>query len=264
MVQHFISNITNNDLFNKQPNISLDGILNYYDTKEQLIIYENYIQGSTESSNENYEIIDDLTEDEEKAKDDFIKTLTDEEARVKKIMEYLIVNVDLNKITIPNYKIYDYSNTPKHLRNKINTNHPFDLKKFLIKNGIAKGELIPTIEKMTNKKANELNLNEMKTMIYFILTKVFEIYNAYNKSILYSKEILKEKPLFYKNKDALVSLNPNLMKLDINNNNKIEVIHLNTIKNAFAKNTNSDKKSSTVSINSSTTIIIEKTNINFK
>ena len=273
MVQHFISNITNTDLFNKQPNISLNGIFDYYDTKEILINYDNSnsIDNSNENLNDNFEIIDNLTEEEEKDKADFIKTLEEEEVRVKKIIEYLIINLDFtnNKIFVPHYKIYDYSNTPNYLKKKINNNHPFDLKKFLIKNGVGKGELTPIIETMINKKASDLQLTEMKVMTFFILSKILEIYNAYNKSILYSKAILQENPQIIKNKEALVSLNPNIMKIDINANNKIEIFHLNTIKNAFSKITNNTKKATSVSINSSTTIIIEKNSnkgfdINFK
>lgn len=252
MEQFFIKQITDYELFNKQPDVSLNGFFDYYDTKETLLNF-NYNNNNEENT---YEIVENLSEDEIKEKDDFIKTIDDELLRIKKFFEFLIVNLDLNKITIPYYKTYDYSNVPNNLRSKIKTNHQFDIKKFLINNGIKKETLLPKIELITNKKSNELNLNEPKLMLFAILIKIIEIFNCYNKCLLYSKDIVQENPNLIKTKELnLVLINTSLFTMVDNN---IEITHFNLIKNAFNKNTINNKKATTVSITSSNKIVIVK------
>jgi len=252
MEQLFIKNIINNELFNKLPNIKLNGLLNYYDTKENIISFDNdYI------INIDYNKTD-IDENDIKEIDDYLKEIIAELTKVKKVMEYLIVNLQLNKLNIPYYKVYDYSNIPNNLKSKIKTNHLFDIKKFIIKNGIHKEELIKTIKILLAQDELKININEMKLMIFFILIKIFELYNIYNKSLLYSIELIKENPNIIKNKnDNLIIINKNNFLI---NNDIIEINHYNLIKNAYSKNNINNKKATVVNITSSTKITINKNN----
>jgi len=249
----FIKNIINYNLFDKQPNILLDGLLNYYDTKKEIFFFTN----NKDDNKDDYEIIinidnSNLSENEEEDKNNFIKLINDEINRIKKIFEYLIINIDINKLTIPYYKIYNYNDIPKNLRSKIKVhNHIFDIKKFIIKNNINKDEISNTIALLLNKNNKDLILNDHKIMIFYILIKIFEFYNIYNKCLLYSLETLNEYPYIIRNKEEyLININSNLFTIL---NDKIEINHFNKIKNVFGKN--NDKN-----ILNTTTILISKNN----
>ena len=112
-----------------------------------------------------------LNEEEEKDKDSFIAMANEELNRINAIVNYFSTNINVNKVFVPYYKVYDYSNTPNNLKRKINThNHIFDIKKFILKN----------------------NIDKNKNMAEFILSKIFELLSEYNKCLLYSLLLLKE------------------------------------------------------------------------
>jgi hypothetical protein len=253
MEQLFIKNILNQDLFNKLPNIKLNGLLNYYDTKEEIIFYDTDYKINIDYDK------NDLEEDDVKEIDDYLKEIISEITKIKKVMEYFIVNLQINKLHIPFYKIYDYSHIPNNLKSKIKPhNHIFDIKKFLVKNGIQKDELMKSIKILLDKDELFMNMNETKLMTFFILIKIIEIFNIYNKCLLYSIELIKEQPIVIKNKmDNLVKIDKNNFVI---NNDIIEINHHNLIKNAYAKNNKNDKKTTTVSITSSSKIVFNKNN----
>lgn len=246
MEQLFIKNIIDKELFNNQPNIIFDDLFNYYDTKETIISFDNknnneyIIIDKSDLNEKNIHEIDNidksnLNEKEQEDKDTYIKNINDELARIKKVFEYLIVNIEFNKILIPNYKNYDYSNISNNLKSKIKSNnHIFDIKKFFIKNSINKNEFDIFISKIFNKNIIELNLNDIKRMSYYILIKIFELYNEYNKSLLYSLDLLNKYDFLFRNKeDYLININSNYFNII---NDKIEINLFNTIKNLYSKN----------------------------
>ncbi len=239
----FIKKIINNELLTNIPNIIYDGIYNYDINKQELINF------TTPFINNNFEylIIDkdistsNLNEEEENEKNAYINDLTNEQIRIKKVIEYLIINVEISKINILNYKIYDYSNTSNHIRSKIKTNHNFDIKHFIIKNKINREKIQKQMSLMLNKPIGDMN--ETKLMSYYLLIFIIDIYNIYNKCINYSIELLKEHPYIHRKKeDYLLNINPNYFKIV---NDEIEIMHHNLIKNAYKKD--KDKTSSFIS-----------------
>jgi len=226
MEQLFIKKIINQQLYNKINDININDIFNYYPDKIDIIPFIN----NNEDQNDDYEFIIDidnsnLNEEEEKDKNDYLNKLKEEITRISKIIEYLIVNININKIKTLNYKSYNYDNTSKFIKNKIKSNnHNFDIKKFIIKNKI--------------ENTNDNNDNKMISL--FILNKMIEIFNNYNKCLNYSLKLLEEYPYIIRNKNDYLSI------IDINffnmNNDEINVNHHNLIKNSY----NSNNKQTTI------------------
>lgn len=231
----FIQKIINKELFNKTPSIILDGLF-----------CSNELLYTTNDDNE-YEFIinidnSNLTEEEEKEKNIFMSLLNEEQNRITNNMKFLIENLNLTKITVQDYKIYDYSDMPNYLKKKMKT-HNCDAKKFIIKNNIDKNKLISTIAQLTNNEIKIVQLNEIKLIAYFIIIKIIDLFDLYHKSILYTLELLKEHPYLFRCKNEyLMSINPAFFSIK---NEEISILHFNTINNAYAK-TNSH--SSTIHI----------------
>lgn len=250
----FIKNIINQQLFDNSPSLVIDGIFDYNPEKIDLISFTK-IQ-------EEFEIIDkDIDEELKNKKDEMIKVLNDEKKRIIKILEYLIVNIDIHKIQLPFYKIYDYDNVSNLMKNKIkkhSNNNFFDIIKFNIKNGVNKNKefIISQFSTMTNIKKFD-NLNEIKLATFFILIKIIEIFNVYLKSIQYSIDIINENPL-NTNEDILVNMDNKFFNIT---DDEINIYHHNLIKNSFNKNIDKNK----FSITSSTIIKIKRnSNKNFE
>lgn len=250
----FIKNIINQQLFDNSPSLIIDGIFDYNPEKIDLISFTK-IQ-------EEFEIIDkDIDEELKNKKDEMIKVLNDEKKRIIKILEYLIVNIDIHKIQLPFYKIYDYDNVSNLMKNKIkkhSNNNFFDIIKFNIKNGVNKNKefIISQFSTMTNIKKFD-NLNEIKLATFFILIKIIEIFNVYLKSIQYSIDIINENPL-NTNEDILVNMDNKFFNIT---DDEINIYHHNLIKNSFNKNIDKNK----FSITSSTIIKIKRnSNKNFE
>lgn len=250
----FIKNIINQQFFDNSPSLVIDGIFDYNPEKIDLISFTK-IQ-------EEFEIIDkDIDEELKNKKDEMIKVLNDEKKRIIKILEYLIVNIDIHKIQLPFYKIYDYDNVSNLMKNKIkkhSNNNFFDIIKFNIKNGVNKNKefIISQFSTMTNIKKFD-NLNEIKLATFFILIKIIEIFNVYLKSIQYSIDIINENPL-NTNEDILVNMDNKFFNIT---DDEINIYHHNLIKNSFNKNIDKNK----FSITSSTIIKIKRnSNKNFE
>ena len=250
----FIKNIINQQLFDNSPSLIIDDIFDYNPEKIDLISFTK-IQ-------EEFEIIDkDINEELKNKKDEMIKVLNDEKKRIIKILEYLIVNIDIHKIQLPFYKIYDYDNVSNLMKNKIkkhSNNNFFDIIKFNIKNGVNKNKefIISQFSTMTNIKKFD-NLNEIKLATFFILIKIIEIFNVYLKSIQYSIDIINENPL-NTNEDILVNMDNKFFNIT---DDEINIYHHNLIKNSFNKNIDKNK----FSITSSTIIKIKRnSNKNFE
>lgn len=228
MNKTLISNITNQDLFNNQSSLILDGILNYDINKHELLKF----------TEEEYEVIDKITDntsnDTSNEEEEYIKGVNDEIDRINKIIEFLVVNLDINKMTIPYYKVYDYSDLPKNLRTKVKSNsHIFDIKNFIMKNRINKDEIEIYSKKILNRNQLNFNLTENKIMIVFILMKIFNIYEYYHKCLNYSLKVLKENPELIKNKNKDGSYS-NL--ITINETKNKELMNLNDLKTSFSIN----------------------------
>ena len=250
----FIKNIINQQFFDNSPSLVIDGIFDYNPEKIDLISFTK-IQ-------EEFEIIDkDIDEELKNKKDEMIKVLNNEKKRIIKILEYLIVNIDIHKIQLPFYKIYDYDNVSNLMKNKIkkhSNNNFFDIIKFNIKNGVNKNKefIISQFSTMTNIKKFD-NLNEIKLATFFILIKIIEIFNVYLKSIQYSIDIINENPL-NTNEDILVNMDNKFFNIT---DDEINIYHHNLIKNSFNKNIDKNK----FSITSSTIIKIKRnSNKNFE
>lgn len=240
MEQYFIKNIINKELYSKLADIDLEGIFNYTPDKDEIIKY-------IEKSNFEYEfILNDientlqLSEEEEKIKEEYITNISREFIKVKKIFEYLIVNVDLNKIIIPHYKIYDYNDTPAFIKKKISKKtHPFNLKTFLIKNKINKENIIEFASKIQKSETKISNSDDNKIMLFFVINKIFEIYATYDKCIRYSLELIREHPYLIRYKEKYLV---NITETDFNiTNDEINIKHFNEIKYANNKNIENDK-----------------------
>lgn len=229
----FIKKIIDKKLFDNSSDIIIDEIFNYYDNKEKLIDFNNLL--NKDESND-YEFIIDvdttpLNENETEEMNIYISAIKEEINRIQKVVEYLIANVDINKIKLLNYKIYNYDNTSKFIKSKVkNNNHNFDLKKFILKNKIDKNEIIEKMKKMTIKDVGQ-QVSENKLMIYFLLIKIIDFYNYYNKCLTYSLKLLEEYPYIYKNKnDYLIEITNKYMNVT---NDEINFYHYNLIKNAY-------------------------------
>jgi|694.fasta_scaffold04684_5 hypothetical protein len=254
--QFFINNILYKNIYENQPSLNTKGLFEYNINKEIL----NYEKDNDNDKDKDYEIINDieLDENEEKEKEEYIKNINDEIKRVNSIIEYLIVNLNINKIIIPDYKIYNYDNLAKNLRTKVKkSNHIFDIKLFLLKNKITKDNTETIIKDFLNINDINFNLSESKQMIFFILNKIVHIYNLYNKSMLYSLKLLEENPNLIKNKDNnsymyLVNINKDFFNIN-ETKTTISINHFNIINNAFNKDDNK----------STTKIVINKDKDNF-
>jgi len=228
----FIKEIINNELFNKIPDIKLKGLFNYYENKIELIEFK-----SNNNFMDDFEFVinnENLTEEEEKEKKEYLEKVEEELLRIRKIIEYLVVNLELLKIHIPHFKIYDYSNVSKHIKSKIKSNnHQLDIKKFLIKNKINNDDIIEKLKELFDN-TNEINLNDYKLMSSYIIIMTIDIYNYYNKCLLYSKELLQEIPSVIKNKDIqLCKIDNEIMNM---NNDEIKIKHFGLIKNSYMSN----------------------------
>ena len=250
----FIKTIINRQIFDNSSSLIFDGIFDYNPEKIDIVSFTK--------NQEEFEIIDKDIDDELKnKKDEMIKVLNDEKKRIIKILEYLIINIDINKIQFPFYKIYDYDNVSNYMKNKIkkhSNNNFFDIVKFNIKNNINKNKdvIISQFSIMTNNKYYD-NLNENKLAILFILIKIIEIFNIYLKSIHYSIDIINENPS-NTNEDFLINMDNKFFNIT---DDEINIYHHNLIKNSFNKNIDKNK----FSITSSTIIKIKRnSNKNFE
>ena len=242
MEQLFIKNIINKELYSKLADIDLEGIFNYSPDKEEIIKY-------IEKSNLEYEFIINnidntslLTEEEEKLKDEYITKISQEFIKIKKIFEYLIVNVDINKTIVPYYKIYDYNDTPAFIKKKISKKtHLFNLQTFLIKNKVNKEEIIDFAAKIQNLEVKFISKDENKIMLFFVIYKIFEIYTTYDKCIRYSLELLKDYPYLIRYKEEyLINVDEKYFNIS---NDEINITHFNEIKYANNKHIEKDKVS---------------------
>jgi|694.fasta_scaffold00741_7 hypothetical protein len=225
----FIKTIINRDIFDNTPSLIIDGIFDYNPEKLDLVSFKK--------NQEEFEIIDkDIDEDLKNKREEMIKVLNEEKIRVIKILEYLIVNIDINKIQLPYYKTYDYNNVSNFMKNKIkkhSNNNNFDIVKFNIKNSINKNKdlIISQFSTITNIKQFD-NLNEIKLATFFILIKIIEIFDIYLKSIHYSIDIINENPL-NTNEDYLINMDNKFFNIT---DDEINIFHHNLIKNSFNKN----------------------------
>jgi hypothetical protein len=230
----FIKEIINYELFNKTPDVKFKGLFNYYENKTELIEFQ-----CNDHLIDDFEFVNDienhnLTEEEEKERNEYLEKVDEELGKIRKIIEFLVVNVELLKIQIPHFKIYDYSNVSKHIKSKIKSaNHQLDIKKFLMKNKIDSDEIIKKTQELLDT-TNEIKLNEFKLMSSFILIIMINIYNYYNKCLLYSKELVQEFPFVIKNKDTkLCKIDSELITM---NNDEIKIKHCGLIKNSYMSN----------------------------
>lgn len=246
----FIKEIINIQLFNNSPSLNINGLFNYNIEKIDLISF------NTNNTQEEFEIIDkEIDEELTKKKNDMLNVLNEEKKRIIKILEYFIINVDVNNIILPFYKIYDYENISNFMKTKVrkhSNNNFFDIVKFNIKNGINKDkELILTnYSQMIMTTINKNELNEIKIAIYFILLKIIELFNIYLKSIHYSIELINENPN-NTNEDYLINMDNKFFNI---NDDEINIYHHNIIKNSYKKKLDNNK----LSITSSTIIKIKK------
>ena len=250
----FISSIYDNDIYIKTPNISYKGLLDYYENKEEIIKYEN-----EKVENEEFEIIDkdDNIDEHKEMREGLMKGFDEERKRVKKVIEYLIVNMDMNSLELPYYKTYDYGDVPKYMKTKIKK-HPnyFDINIFMNKNKMNKEFLIDLFDVKVD--INKLSIH--KICIYHIFYKIFDLYNQYNKALIYSIELLKIYPNLLKDDkylDYLVKINPNQFNII---NDEIRINHLNELKNAYVYK--QDKKQ--MVIHSSSLITFHKEDKKYK
>lgn len=225
----FIKTIINREIFDNTPSLIIDGIFDYNPEKIDLVSFKK--------NQEEFEIIDkDIDEDLKNKREEMIKVLNEEKIRVIKILDYLIVNIDINKIQLPYYKTYDYNNVSNFMKNKIkkhSNNNNFDIVKFNIKNSINKNKdlIISQFSTITNIKQFD-NLNEIKLATFFILIKIIEIFDIYLKSIHYSIDIINENPL-NTNEDYLINMDNKFFNIT---DDEINIFHHNLIKNSFNKN----------------------------
>jgi len=259
MTNFFISSIYDKDIYLKTPNVSYKNILDYDENKSEIITF-NYVDIGNDNTEE-FEIIDkdDIQDkdDKKELRDGLMKGFDEERIRVMKVIEYLLVNIDINKIELPYYKSYNYGEVPKYMKTKIkkHVNH-FDINIFINKNKINKDYIL----KLFN--INELN---NKVVIYHILYKILDIYNHYNKALIYSIELLKKYPDLLKDDkylDYLIKINPNQFVIK---NDEIQILHLNEIKNAYSRKEETNKRNNIqMLIQNSSTIIFHKENKNYK
>lgn len=229
----FIKKIIDTQIFNKVANIDIKDIFNYYPTKTNLISFCN-----NDNSNEgnDYDFVIDcdakpLDDKEEEERKQYLNSLKEELLRTTKVFEYLITNLEIPKTKIGNYKVYNYDNTSKHIKSKIKGNHNLDVKYFILKNKINRDDIISKIKEMG---VSEIENDDLKIMIYFILIKIIDIYNTYNKCLVYSINLLEEYPFTIRNKSEYLSVIDN--KFINITNDEINIYHHNLIKNAYNSN----------------------------
>ena len=153
----FIKDIIDYNLFNNTPSIITNNLFNYYDTKEIIVPFDN-----NNDNNEEFEVIN---IEKEKSHDiiNYLNDINKEKARVLKVLEFLIVNIDINKLELPNYKKpSNYDDVPKYLKNKIrkHPNNPFDINKFFLKNNLKKDEIIKMLEDMSDDFQSRITNSE--------------------------------------------------------------------------------------------------------
>lgn len=244
----FIKNFKNPSLFLKCPSIDIQGIFDYNPEKETIISF-------TSQETEEFEIIN---KDDDKDFNELISKLKDEKSKIIKLLELLIVNADIQKIQLPHFKIYNYENVANHMKTKIkkhSNNNYFDIVKFNLKNGINKDKelILETIKQMSN---TDINKDDIKLAIYFILIKIINLFDIYLKCVHYSIELLNDEPSIIKNenfKDFIINLDNTYFNFV---DDEININHHNLIKNSYAKNI--DKNKSSMSITSSTMIKLKK------
>lgn len=242
----FIKNIINRPLFDNSPSLIINGLFDYNPEKIDIVSFTK--------NQEEFEIIDkDIDEETKKKKEEMINVLNDEKKRIIKILEYFIINVDVNKIQLPFYKIYDYENISKFMKSKVkkhSNNNYFDIIKFNIKNGINKDKelILSKFSQMINSNID--GLNEFKLATLYIIIQIIELFNIYLKSIHYSIELINENPS-NTNEDYLINMDNKFFNIT---DDEINICHHNFIKNAYNKNI--DKNN--FSITSSTIIKIKK------
>lgn len=229
----FIKKIIDTQIFNKIAEVNINDIFNYYPTKTDLITFCN--TGSTDGNDYEYVIdvdSDPLNEKEEEEKSKYVNSLKEEVLKTSKVIEYLIANVEISKLKVANFKIYNYDNTSKHIKSKIKSgNHNLDVKKFILKNKIDRDAIV---SKMKEMGVIVQGTDDLKLMSYFILIKIIEIYNTYNKCLVYSINLLEEYPYMIRKKDEYLSLIDN--KFINITNDEINIYHHNLIKNSYNSN----------------------------
>jgi len=233
----FIKRIVDKNLFdNNSKTIIYKDLFNYHLEKKEIITYSN--DSNDPNNNDEYEFITDvntepLNQKEEEEKNAYILAVKEEITRIEKVIEYMIVNIpDIHKLKLLNYKTYDYNNTSKFIKSKIKLNsHSFDILKFILKNKINKDEVIMKIKEMTLSDINS-SISENKLVVYYLLIKIIDFFNIYNKCLVYSIKLLEEFPSIYRNKDECLSIINN--KFIYLANDEINFYHHNQIKNAFA------------------------------
>lgn len=229
----FIKKIIDTQIFNKVADVDVKDIFNYYPTKENLIPFCN----SNQNEGNDYEFVIDvdpnpLNEKEEEERNTYINSLKEEVLKIGKVIEYLIANLEISKTKVANFKVYDYDNTSKHIKSKIkSSNHNLDVKKFILKNKIDRDAVVV---KMKEMGIDSTGTGDLRIMTFFILIKIIEIYNIYNKCLVYSINILEEYPFTIRNKDEYLSTIDN--KFMNITNDEINVYHHNLIKNAYNSN----------------------------
>ena len=72
-----------------------------------------------------------------------------------------------------------------------------------MKNKINRDDIISKIKEMG---VSEIENDDLKIMIYFILIKIIDIYNTYNKCLVYSINLLEEYPFTIRNKSEYLSV----------------------------------------------------------
>jgi len=234
----FIKEIINKSDYDKIPNIYYPNILinsvNNNDIQKELIIYDN------KTDTDDYILIENENENKNDihVNNDLLERYISEHKKVIKIIEFMLINLNIFEINILNYKIYNYddNNTSKFIKNKISKRqlNIFDIKNFLLKNNVKREETLLKISIMTSKDYEIINKNtdNIKLGIYYIIIKILDIFNYYNKALLYSINLIKElneiKP------ENLAELGLFIMLEDTN---EIKIKHLNLIKNAYVKDT---------------------------
>jgi hypothetical protein len=246
METFFIKKIINRPLFDNSPSLIINGLFDYNTEKIDIVSFTK--------NQEEFEIIDkDIDEEIKKKKEEMINVLNDEKKRIIKILEYFIINVNINNIQLPFYKIYDYENISKFMKSKVkkhSNNNYFDIVKFNLKNGINKDKelILSKISQMTNSNINVLN--EIKLATLYIIIQIIELFNIYLKSIHYSIELINENPS-NSNEEYLINMDNKFFNIT---DDEINICHHNFIKNTYNKNI--DKNN--FSITSSTIIKIKK------
>ena len=237
----FIKRIVDKNLFeNNSKTVIYNDLFNYHSEKTELIKYSNNNtdnENNKEKDKDDYEFVSltPLNEKEEEEMNNYMTQVKEEIVRIEKVIEYMIVNIpDIHKIKLLNYKTYDYDNTSKFIKSKVKAkanNHNFDILKFILKNKINKDEVLMKIKEMTVKDVGS-SISENKLTVYYLIIKIIEFYNIYNKCLNYSLKLLEENPCLYRDKDECLSI---IDKKFINlTNDELNFYHHDQIKNAYS------------------------------